>query len=685
MPRLVDAAVRVGQRLAVRGRDEAARVMELVEQYNDQIMTRIGYLVLAEAGRHLPERVNRILRSEELRDPGSQATEIAFLLRSQFRNAAQEVRKQYAEAVEAGLNQEELKALFRRLHGRDPTEGEINDYIRDYQRRILTFFRGDVPEELCDLAERLGVLGVTPSRYDQQMAEIGSSDAVERGVWPDEESPFRAEELAELSVPEIVALLVESGSGAGIGSSAGPWGTLMTYAEENPATALAVLSGAIEQGVDPRAIEGIVDGLVATARAGSELDWATALQGVRGVLSRTRSAGRGGGTSVSYWRRTAGSAARFVEEGCNRNSIGHRWAGEIWGILGEAMTAPGIWGVPHSTDRSLASVVAAKSKDAAGQVASTVLSAALWQYRSLLADEQSASDEAKACARVAVQEQLVPLLDCRLQDGGPNAPVWRAVLGHYLPQLHLVAPEWVEAHAADLFDDGMDAPASQPTWTTYISRCDLYDAVFHTARPWYLRAAKKADVWREAVGDSAGVSRITERYGEHLMVAVLRGLVSVGHEDSLLETAYETLDPSDWHRAYWGVFRGWSDTDDPPPADFIRRLLALWEWRVSQLETNPDSAATVEEAKELGWFFHTPHIPDADIVRLGLRTARLAQGQLQMYSRWNRMLSLAQADPNDTFSIAEAVLLAELKADYPHVAVEDVKAVPSAHPYGRRP
>ena len=58
---------------------------------------------------------------------------------------------------------------------------------------------------------------------------------------------------------------------------------------------------------------------------------------------------------------------------------------------------------------------------------------------------------------------------------------------------------------------------------------------------------------------------------------------------------------------------------------------------------------------------------------LGLATAQLAQGQLKMYSRWDRMVSLAQADPDRTFLIAEAVLRAELQADYPHVPVEDVR------------
>ena len=53
---------------------------------------------------------------------------------------------------------------------------------------------------------------------------------------------------------------------------------------------------------------------------------------------------------------------------------------------------------------------------------------------------------------------------------GPNGAVPRAVMGHYLPQVHLLAPEWLEVHANDLFDHGLEDPATWPTWTTYISR-----------------------------------------------------------------------------------------------------------------------------------------------------------------------------------------------------------------------
>ena len=212
---LINAAVRVGQRLAAQGRDEASRVMEQVDHHSAELVTRIGYLVLSDAGQHLLERVDRVLRSNELRAFGFPATEIAVLLRSQFRNASPEVRNEYAAAVESGPNREALSTGLRRSYGRDPTQEEIDDRVHHYQRRILTYFRGDIPEELRDLAERLGVLGVIPSRYDQEMAEVGASGAVESGAWLGEKSPISVEELGQSSVGEIVALLVEWSPGEG--------------------------------------------------------------------------------------------------------------------------------------------------------------------------------------------------------------------------------------------------------------------------------------------------------------------------------------------------------------------------------------------------------------------------------------------------------------------------------------
>ncbi len=671
MATLINEAVEVGQRLAALGRDEASRVMELVDQNTTEFVTRIGYLVLSKAGQHLQERLDEVLTSSALREPGFPATEIAVLLRSQFRNASPKVRKEYATAVAAGQDREVLNTRLRCRFGSDPTQEEIDQFINGYQHRILNFFRGDIPEELCDLAERLGVLGTTPSLRTQKVSEVGWY--VGPAEFLIDESPISVNELAQSSVGEIVDFLIEWSPGDGRGSSSGLRRTLTTYAKENPGMALTVLNDALGHGVDPSIIEGTVDGFCEAADAGLELDWAAALAVVRFILSHVQSLDPSKDTQVDQWRRTTGRSIHLLKIGCDKNAVAHGRTGEVWGILGKVWTATAIWKVPHNDNTSLDSVVLASFNDATGNAANAAISAALWNYRSLRGDEKEASMEAKASARATVQKQLVPVLDRWLEEDGPNAAVVRAVMGEYLPQLHLLAPEWVEVHAANLFDRGLEDPASSPTWTSYISQGALYNEVFRVTRPWYLKAAENAEEWREAVGDSPQARENTQRYCEHLVLAVLRGLVSVGDKDALLETAYKHFLPSEWHQPYWGIFSDWTNEDKRPPRKFVQRLLRLWEWRISQLRTSPNSPATVEEAKELGWFFHTPYIPNEDRVRLGLKTARLAKGQLQMYSRWDQMLSLAQAHPDETFLIAEAVLLAQLRTDYPHVPVEDVR------------
>ena len=662
--------VALGLRLAAGGHDEASSVMEAVDRHSAALVTRIGYLVLSEAGQHLQDRINEVLGSTEFREPGHPATEIAALLRTQFRNASLEPRQAYAAAVEVGPDRETLRVNLRPSFGRNPTEAEIDDHIVRYQRRVVTFFRGDIPEELRDLAERLGVLNNTPSRRDQELAEIGWSGGAVTSVG--EESPISFDELVRMSFDEMVALLVERIPGEGIGSSYGLRSTLTAYSKENVGAALAVLNGVLGHDVAPDLVEATMSGVCEAADSGADVDWPTALAVVRCILSQVRSLDPSGGAHLREWRRTAGRAARLLEIGCDKNAVAHERARKVWGIVAEATSTPAIWDVAHSEDRSLGSVVSATLNDAAGNVANAAISVALWDYRSLIG-EQEPSPEIRSTVRTEVQEQLVPLLDRWLREDGPNTAVVRAVMGDYLPQLFLLAPEWMVAHAAVLFGPGLEHPASWPTWTVYISRHRIYDEVFRATRSWYLRAAKKAQVWREAAGDSFSVREIAQRYGEHLIVGVLRGLVSVGDEDALLETAYEHLLPRDWHQAYWGIFRAWSDAEKAPPEDFVQRLLTLWEWRVSELGAHPDLAATVEEAKELSWLFHTPYLPDADRLRLGLETTQLAKGQLEMYSRWDQMLSLAKADADGAFSIAEAVLLAELRADYyPHTPVEDL-------------
>ena len=610
-----------------------------------KFFSRIRYLVLAQAGNHLPDRLDQILQSEEARNPGYPATELAALLRKQFGNASSGARQDYADAIKAKS---------------DP----------HWQRRILRFFRGDIPEELQDLARELGILGIEPSYEEQQLAEVGVSSTGVSSGW--DESPVSAQQLSGWTATDVVTFLHEWQPSEDFGSAFELQGNLATYATENPPAALSVLNRAVEAGVDPSAIEGVLDGLGKAAKEETDLDWGEAVAGVGQVMRRVTTLDVNGGQSIEQWRRTAGRGARLIEEGCRKDSIPFELGSDVWALLDDAVRVPAIWKVGHFQRGSLQAVITAELNDASGNVANAVMSAALWDYR-CRTHGSDGSEEKRAQARDGVQQQLLPILERWLEDEGSNAAVPRAVVGNYLPHLHLLAPEWIEAHAPDLFRGGLEDPVRRPTWTTYMSRARLYGTVFNALRPWYARATKRPAVWAAAAGDAVGTRKPTEKLAVHLIIAFLRQLVSVGDEDGLLERAYENLSPSDWGHAYWAVFRDFTDTTEPVSESLVQRLIDLWEWRILELTKDEGSERTMEEAKVLGWLFLTPHIPAVDLIRLGQPTVRLARGNIELYSRWEHMLELAQYDPDGAFGIAKPVLRAQLQADYPYVAVEEVR------------
>ena len=190
----------------------------------------------------------------------------------------------------------------------------------------------------------------------------------------------------------------------------------------------------------------------------------------------------------------------------------------------------------------------------------------------------------------------------------------------------------------------------------------------HSCKQSYIRTAI-ADV------KDGGDWSLTESLADHVMTAVLRGQAAVGDPDELVEKTFANVPVAERGHAYWGVFRGWSDTEEAPPQAFIERLLAFWEWRLNSLERIKDSAEAVEEAQGLGWFLRTPYLPATEVLRLGVRTAKAAEGKLEIHSDWARLRDLAATDVDAAYDIAELVLESQLSEAHHYVRVDDVKAL----------
>lgn len=672
---LNDALVGVAERWATQGADAAKRALKLVEEFGGEPFTRVGYRILAVAGHYLPEQLDAFFRSEEAIEAEAPAREIAAVVRNQFKNAPPGARKIFRYGLERGPDAPSVSQMLEWQGVDDPTDEDVQAVRRHWLRRRLFWFRGEIPDELRALAESVGVYGEVPSLRDQELAEVGFYSEGGFG-WVGRRSPVEREELEGMSAREIVEFLSSwrpDPERAPAATTRGLEDTLSELAFENPEKALAIVPLLNERPLGPGYVRSLLNGLSRAVEAGKPVDWTAALELAQWTVGQAQDTSEAA-TEGIQWRSATSEALRLVSEGCTADRIPKEEAERVWTVLGTATESRLTWGGDkRNLPCTLEGALTAALNEPAGDLVRALFSAALWVYRSHKPTEENEDATATAAARTSAREHLLPLLESVLDRDGRPAVAAQAMLGHFIPQLHLLAPEWLERNAERLFAGGAESPESWPAWGAYLTRARLYDSVFKTLRPWYVKAAQAATNIRADKAAEESDWSVTKALAQHVMGAMLRGIASLGDSDRLIEMTFENVPVSDRSRAYWSLYRGWSDSEHPPPAVFIERATKLWEWRLDVLESAPEYSEVVEEAKGLGWLLRTPHIPDETVVRLGLRTMKLARGQLDIDAPWDRLAELAEVDVDCVFAMAEHILDAQLHSEYPYVSVERVK------------
>ena len=169
---------------------------------------------------------------------------------------------------------------------------------------------------------------------------------------------------------------------------------------------------------------------------------------------------------------------------------------------------------------------------------------------------------------------------------------------------------------------------------------------------------------------------LTKFLTEHVLIAMLRGLVVPGDSDLLLETTYERVPVAERVHTYWSVWRDRRNDAEATPDEFIERILSFWSWRLDVLEQKPASPARLEELKGLNWFLRTPNLPDEEVLRLGQRTVALADGEIASHNAsWERLAELAEVDTATTFELAERIVRANLRQEHPYLVFEEVAPI----------
>lgn len=718
---LAVALAGIASRTAGRDAAGAQLVDKALARRRTDVFTRIRFVALRAAGEFAPRpSLDALIGDPMVIDPPFGAREAAAFLRAQFERASPDAQRRFLATLERGPEPDLVERMveFRRGGARSDGEGEeraegqnaaetledaaandaeARDVIADWQRRRLRWFHDQIPEVLKPLADALEVSPRIPSARDQALDEVGSWSSGVSSVGY--RSPTTISELGALSPEAVVEHLRTWRPEAGASpferpSVEGLELALTSLVTEHPTDGEAIARLLPGAGIAPGYIAAVLAGFEALAKEG-RLPWRALVALVEFVLSeadRALASAQADDAVTNTWRSAVYLAVDVLREACSNNAVPEDSHDDVWRLASAAIRSPITWSELHSSARTVRSGAERREEGLGdlefgalnslpGHAVRMLVDVALWDYRR--AERLEGSTEASATARARGERadevrdasetapRLVPLLESVLEQTGRPGRLARTMLGDFIPQLVLLARRWVLDHAETLFEGGATTPGEHPTWGAYLARGGFYELVFRDLRAWYVRAADAAP--DPTPGSERSDWSVSRNLAEHIVIAIVRGAAAVGDDDQLVERVFTHVRIEDRAHAYWSIFRGWSDAKAPVPEEFVERLVAFWEWRVSVLEGQPESDERADEADGLGWFLVTPYVAPTEAIRLGLRTLRLASDDRRTGgSAWERLGELARHDSVGTFELVELLSRRALASDYPYLPYPQV-------------
>jgi len=645
--------------------------MKVLEERSDKIFTKLKYGILAKAGDHLIEKVDDVIASDEAINPPYFLREIPELIRKQFESASPWARRLFRYGVERGPDMKQMRGYFLQDEVAEPSESQLIEARIHWLNRRLTWFRGEIPDELSALATEAGMDSTKPTFEEQELAEVGHY--IGGGVSWVGEPAVETEDFSARPVEEIFELLrswapSQTEESRAIGTKLER--SVLEYCTSFPDKAFELAGMLTEEEVSPRFIESLLTGFRQAAQGNKSIDWNGVLQFASWAIQQACEQTNCTTDEDLNWTEVASSAVSLARAGADRDPAAQTASTSMWGIMHTASDCGLLWQDSSEEPlRNFEEVLSAALNSHSGRLVEALISVALWTHRATASEleQQDSVDD-----QTPVQQQLIPILKQILDKRGRSGIAGQAMLGHFIPQIHFLAPNWVVTNSEALFGGGAENPLSHPIWAAYITRAPTYKNVFEALRHWYLVAAQIAGTPAGRISEEERDWSITRNLAIKITVEMIRGSVSIGDPDNLLETVFTNVPVSDKSQAYWNIFSWWSELSEPPPASFVDRLTALWEWRLSEISKQPDHPDSIAEAGGLSWLFKTRYVPDETLIRLGLPTIKLARGDIETYGAWEKLLELTKIKPDETFEALEIIVQHELKAEYAYIPVEDV-------------
>lgn len=446
-------------------------------------------------------------------------------------------------------------------------------------------------------------------RYEDLVAEYGAPEYPQPPFrvrsWTGPTSPKSADEIAALTVEEVVGFLREW-------RPAGEWDT------PSPEGLGRQLSEAVKLEPERFAeeahlfvdlertyVRGLLWGLSEVAKEKRPLDWTRVLDVAAWAVAQTHNASEpiASDDQDPDWNWTRGVIAELMGQGFHDGpaEIPFQHRDAVWEVL-EPLTRD-----PQPTPEYEAEYGGSNMDPATlsinttrGKAMHSVVLYALWVHRHQ-GDSANGFEDSPEAATV---------LDGHLDPSVDPAVTIRAVYGQRLPVLVRIDPGWVRDRLSLIFPDASDeVHLRDAAWETYVTFCGPDKLSFPVLRSQYAEALGRLGSPRYY--DQRALGQSDRALARHLMVLYWWGELDFGQADRLLERFFESASAATRGEAIGSVGHFLKSFEGDLPDDVQRRLKVLWERRFAAAKTSTAPGEHREELVPFGWWFASGRLGDS--------------------------------------------------------------------------
>lgn len=609
----------VGDLLITAARDACERYIKsspkqlgsLIDELDSRklnIFSRLSLHLLRLFSKNAKEKVVKKLMDKEEFNEGSRLTHEYFLLAencSGMLNTKQ--RRQVWDWIMSGADRDIYKKLMKQ-NGRRVTKKGVERYVKNWQMYHILPFR------------KLG--SKWEQHYQKLEEELGKPEHPSFSSWSSggswgPTSGISAEQISKMDPKEIIDFLKKWEPPANDPLDRSREGTGRQLSENVKSDPKRWTKSVSSFGqLDPTYVRSLLNGYRDSLKEGKDFDWNPILGLCKQVLSKPLKIKGRKATSLfgddPDWSWCRNTIIDLVSEGLREHSgkLPISLKDKTWEIIEELTHDPDP--TPKREKEYLKSSQDDPLTLAINSIRGDAMGAAIQYGVWLKKAKEARSQESWTLRKDALE--LLGVLKYHLDPKKDPSLAIRAIYGEKLATLTWLDKGWVKKNVDVIFPKETKQKIYFNTaWEAYIIFVNPFNDLLRILKGQYKRAIGEVGKHRDAKHHLVSPD---QRLAQHLMVFYWRGELDFDDKNGLLNSFFDAAPPDLRGQALEFVGRNLRDVNKVPPAKVKKRLMDLWEKRLTAVkkaaQKYPDSK---KELAGFGWWFASRHLDDEWLLR----------------------------------------------------------------------